>query len=78
MVKTAFSYSAKRESLRGESLSEIISLNYFSITILLLESYLVPYNSVKNYVNKKNAPSPEMLNYRKPKVQASSHYWKIK
>lgn len=53
VFKTSSTYSTKEETLREERLSEIIQSDYLSTTVLLLESYQVTYNSVKNEVNNK-------------------------
>lgn len=43
-------------------LNEIIKLNDYSTTVVLLNNYLVTYNSVKNQFNNKiNGPSSKML-----------------
>lgn len=53
-------------------LNEIIKLNDYSTTVVLLNNYLVTYNSVKNQFNNKiNGPSSKMPNHRKPNLQAS-------
>ena len=53
VFKTSSTYSTKEETLREERLSEIIQSDYLSTAVLLLESYQVTYNSVKNEVNNK-------------------------
>lgn len=53
VFETSSAYSTKEETLREECSSEIVQTDYLSTAVLLLESYLVTYNSVKNEVNNK-------------------------